>query len=343
METTPVKRWLYNRFLPVGYEYVDTVFAGDVPSPWLKFKYLLADQGLFRALRDRLGFSRMRSATTGGAALGPDVFRFFHAIGVNLKQIYGQTEIAGISCIHKEGEVDFTSVGAPIPETEVRISEQGEILSRSPAVFLGYYKNEEATRETVTEDGWLLSGDAGYFDDNGRLVVIDRLKDVMHLADGTRFSPQFLENKIKFSPFLRESVVLGDGRGFVAAILCIDMAIVGHWAESKMITYTTYQDLAAKDEVYALVRGEVARTNASLPEETRIKRFCLLYKELDPDDNELTRTRKVKRGTIGERYGALIDALYTDACTLSLETEITYQDGRVRQMCGDIRIEDMEA
>ncbi|WP_319583264.1 AMP-binding protein [uncultured Pseudodesulfovibrio sp.] len=342
METTPLKRWLYNRFLPVGYEYVDTVFAGDVPSPWLRFKYLLADQGLFRALRDRLGFSRMRSATTGGAALGPDVFRFFHAIGVNLKQIYGQTEIAGISCIHKEGEVDFTSVGAPIPETEVRISEDGEILSRSPAVFLGYYKNEAATRETVTEDGWLLSGDAGYFDDNGRLVVIDRLKDVMHLKDGTRFSPQFLENKIKFSPFLRESVVLGDGRAFVAAILCIDMAIVGHWAESRMITYTTYQDLAAKDEVYALIRDEVARTNAALPEETRIRRFCLLYKELDPDDNELTRTRKVKRGTIGERYGALIDALYTDVASLDLETEITYQDGRVRRMCGPIRIQDME-
>ncbi|EGB14916.1 AMP-dependent synthetase and ligase [Pseudodesulfovibrio mercurii] len=342
METTPLKRWLYNRCLPVGYEFVDAVFAGGTPSPWLRFKYRLADQGLFRALRDRLGFSRLRSATTGGAALGPDVFRFFHAMGVNLKQIYGQTEIAGISCIHKEGEVDFTSVGSPIPETEVRISETGEILSRSPAVFLGYYRNEAATRETLTEDGWLLSGDAGYFDDNGRLVVIDRLKDVMHLADGTRFSPQFLENKIKFSPFLRESVVLGDGRDFVAAILCIDMPIVGHWAESKMITYTTYQDLAAKDEVYALIREEVARTNATLPEETRIRRFCLLYKELDPDDNELTRTRKVRRGTINERYGALIEALYTDACALGLETEITYQDGRVRRMCGDIRIQDME-
>ncbi|WP_272699245.1 AMP-binding protein [Desulfovibrio sp. Fe33] len=342
METSPLKRYLYNRLLPVGYEYVDTVFAGGTPSPWLRFKYFLADQGLFRALRDRLGFSRVRSATTGGAALGPDIFRFFHAMGVNLKQIYGQTEIAGISCIHKEGEVDFTSVGAPIPETEVRISDEGEIQSRSPAVFLGYYRNEEATRETLTPDGWLLSGDAGYFDDNGRLVVIDRLKDVMRLADGTRFSPQFLENKLKFSPFLRESVVLGDGRGFVAAILCIDMAIVGHWAESRMITYTTYQDLAAKEEIYSLIREEVAKTNAGLPEETRIRRFCLLYKELDPDDSELTRTRKVRRGTINERYGALIDALYTDACVLSLETEIAYQDGRVRRMCGDIRIEDME-
>nr|WP_321255115.1 AMP-binding protein [uncultured Pseudodesulfovibrio sp.] len=342
METTKFKRFLYNLFLPIGYEYVDTVFAGKTPSAWLKLKYFVADQGLFRALRDRLGFSRMRSATTGGAALGPDIFRFFHALGVRLKQIYGQTEIAGISCIHKEGEVDFTSVGAPIPETEVKITDEGEIVSRSPAVFLGYYKNEEATRETVNEDGWLLSGDAGYFDDNGRLVVIDRLKDVMHLNDGTQFSPQFLENKVKFSPFLRESVVLGGGRDYVAAILCIDMAIVGHWAETQMITYTTYQDLAAKEEVYALIKAEIAKTNDSLPGETQIKRFCLLYKELDPDDGELTRTRKVRRSTINERYGALIESLYTDACAVNLETEITYQDGRVREMCGDIRIEDME-
>jgi long-chain acyl-CoA synthetase len=252
METTPFKRMLYNRLLPIGYEYADALFEGRTPGPWLRLKYFMADQGLFRALRDRLGFSRMRSATTGGAALGPDTFRFFHALGVKLKQIYGQTEIAGISCFHMEGEVDFTSVGAPIPETEVRITEAGEIISRSPAVFLGYYKNEEATRETVS-DGWLLSGDAGYFDDNGRLVVIDRLKDVMHLADGTRFSPQFLENKVKFSPYLREAVIIGDGRDFITAILCIDMDIVGHWAESRMITYTTYQDLAAKDEVYAMI------------------------------------------------------------------------------------------
>ena len=217
------------------------------------------------------------------------------------------------------------------------------IFSRSPAVFLGYYKNDEATAETVDKDGWLLSGDAGYFDDNGRLVVIDRLKDVMHLNGGTQFSPQFLENKIKFSPFLRESVVLGGGRDFVTAILCIDMAIVGHWAETQMITYTTYQDLAAKDEVYALIKSEVAKTNETLPPETQIQRFCLLYKEFDPDDGELTRTRKVRRKTINERYGTLIETLYTDECALNLETEITYQDGRVREMCGDIRIEDMEA
>jgi len=342
METSPIKRFLYSKLLPIGYEYADTMFSGEKPSAWLKLKYFIADQGVFRALRDRLGFSRIRSATTGGAALGPDIFRFFCALGINLKQIYGQTEIAGISCVHREGEVDFTSVGAPIPETEVKITEEGEIVSKSPAVFLGYYKNEEATAETVV-DGWLLSGDAGYFDDNGRLVVIDRLKDVMHLNDETQFSPQFLENKIKFSPYLRESVVLGGGRDFVTAILCIDMNIVGQWAESEMITYTTYQDLAAKDEVYALIKGEIAKTNEDLPPETKIQRFCLLYKELDADDGELTRTRKVRRKIINERYGSLIETLYTDECALNLETEITYQDGRVREMCGEIRIEGMEA
>ena len=340
LETTPVKRFLYHFFLPIGLKYVDEVFAGRKPGLTLVLANALADCCLFRALRDRLGFSRIRSASTGGAALGPDTIRFFHALGVNLKQIYGQTEIAGISCIHRDGAVDFDSVGLPIPETEVKLSEAGEILSKSPAVFLGYYKNEKATAETI-QDGWLLSGDAGYFDDTGRLVVIDRLKDVMYLKDGTRFSPQFLENKLKFSPFLREAVVLGQDRDMVVAILCIDMNIVGHWAEGRMITYTTYQDLAAKDQVYALVKDEIQKINTSLPAATKIRRFALLYKELDADDGELTRTRKVRRGTIGERYGALISALYSDACAMRLDMAIQYQDGRVQEMCGDIRIENV--
>ncbi|MGE4291469.1 MAG: AMP-binding protein [Desulfovibrio sp.] len=338
METTRLKRALYNLFLPVGIRHADALFRGEKPGLGLRLGKLLADLCLFRALRDRLGFSRVRSATTGGAALGPDTFKFFHALGVGLKQIYGQTEIAGISCIHRDGEVDFDSVGHPIAETELRISEEGEILSRSPAVFLGYYKNEAATAETV-EDGWLRSGDAGHFDAQGRLVVIDRLKDVMRLAGGTRFSPQFLENKLKFSPYVREAVVLGQEQPHTAAILCIDMDIVGRWAESQMITYTTYQDLAAKDAVYALLRGEVETINAGLPPEVRIRRFALLFKELDADDGELTRTRKVRRGVISQRYGALVEALYTDDCALNLETEIKYQDGRSRSMCGEIRIE----
>jgi long-chain acyl-CoA synthetase len=340
METTPLKRALYKLLQPMGLRYADAVFRGKKPGIGLRLQYWLAQTLLFRALRDRLGFSRVRSASTGGAALGPDAFRFFHALGVNLKQIYGQTEIAGISCIHRDGAIDFDSVGQPIPETQIRISEQGEILSKSPAVFLGYYKNPKATEETL-EDGWLLSGDAGFFNEKGQLVVIDRLKDVMQLKNGERFSPQFIENKLKFSPYVREAVALGRGRDQVAAILCIDFDIVGRWAESKAITYTTYQDLAAKDEVYALLKQELAAVNATLPESTRVKRFALLFKELDADDGELTRTRKVRRQTIESRYGELIDGLYSPVQRVELTACIQYQDGRVREMCGGIRIEDV--
>ncbi|EPR31478.1 AMP-dependent synthetase and ligase [Alkalidesulfovibrio alkalitolerans DSM 16529] len=337
LETTPFKRWCYNFFMPLGEAHADALFAGRRPGLFLRLGRALGQLLLFRALKDNLGFSRVRSASTGGAALGPDTFRFFHAIGVNLKQIYGQTEIAGISCIHRDGEVDFTSVGSPIPETEIILSEEGEILSRSAAVFKGYFKNEKATAETM-QDGWLRSGDAGFFDDRGRLVVIDRLKDVMQLASGERFSPQFLENKLKFSPYVREAVVLGHERDFAAAIVCIDFDIVGRFAESRMLTYTTYQDLAAKPEIYDLIHDEIAAINAQLPEAQRIRRFALLYKELDADDGELTRTRKVRRGVVSERYGALVEGLYSKASEVALKTEIQYQDGRVRGMSGTIAL-----
>ena len=337
METTPMKRWLFNTLAPWGTDWAATVLKGGEPTLAQRAKRRVADWLLFRALRDRLGFSNLRSASTGGAALGPDTFRFFHALGVNLKQIYGQTEIAGISCIHRDGAVDFDTVGEPIAETEIKISDDGEILSKSPAVFLGYYKNEEATAETV-RDGWLLSGDAGYFKENGQLVVIDRVKDVMHLAGGTRFSPQFMENKLKFSPYVKEAVVLGQGREHIAAILCIDDEIVGRWAENQQITYTTYQDLADKDEVYTLMHDAVAAINAGLPDDTRIRRFALLFKELDADDGELTRTRKVRRTVVGERYGELIEGLYDGTDAVNLTACIQYQDGRTREMCGTMKI-----
>jgi len=252
METTPLKRFLYNRFLPWGYARADAALSGRAPGLGLRLKYRLADWGLFRALRDRLGFTNLRSASTGGAALGPDTFRFFHAMGVNLKQIYGQTEIAGISCIHRG------AAGEDLPLLGDHDLGPGDGLAHG---VLNYYRNEQATAETLA-DGWLRSGDAGYFKDNGQLVVIDRLKDVMRLAHGARFSPQFMENKLKFSPFVREAVVLGQGRDCITAIVCIDHEIVGRWAESQGITYTTYQDLAAKPEVYDLVRDEVVRINA---------------------------------------------------------------------------------
>jgi long-chain acyl-CoA synthetase len=341
METTRLKRLLYDLFLPVGIRLADVRFAGKKPGLGLRLAYGVAWFCLFRALKDRLGFSNVRSASTGGAALGPDAFRFFHAIGVNLKQIYGQTEISGISCIHRDGAVDFTSVGQPIPETELTIADDGEILSKSPSVFLGYYKNPAATAETLTGDGRLRSGDAGYFDDRGRLVVIDRVKDVMTLKDGFKFSPQFMENKLKFSPYVKEAVVLGHGRDHLAAIVCIDAEIVGRWAESKGLTYTTYQDLSAKPEVYGLIRAEIAAINAQLADRMRVRRFALLFKELDADDGELTRTRKVRRKVVAERYGTLIEALYSPVCAMNLRAEITYQDASVREMCGELRLEDV--
>jgi len=327
MDTTPFKRFMYERCMPIGEKIADLRFAKKlVPAHW-RLLYRLADLALFRALKDRLGMSNLRTASTGGAALGPDVFRFFHGMGVPLKQIYGQTEIAGISCIHRDDDIAFHSVGKPIPGTEVRIAPDGEILSRSASVFLGYYKNEEATRAALV-DGWLHSGDAGYMSDDGHLVVIDRLKDVMKLADGTQFSPQFIENRLKFSPYVKEAVVVGKDRPFLTAMLCIDMGVVGKWAERNKLSYTTYTDLSAKAEVYDLVHREVDKVNETLPAAARIHKFVLLYKELDADDEELTRTRKVRRVFVEERYRDVIAALYGDVPEVRIDTTIKFQDGK---------------
>jgi long-chain acyl-CoA synthetase len=342
METTRFKRFLFNIFMPIGLKHAGVVLRGETPSAGLCLANKLADWGLFRALRDRLGFSRVRSASTGGAPLGPDTFTFFHALGVNLKQIYGQTEIAGISCIHRDGAVSFESVGEPIAATEIRISEEGEILSRSDAVFKGYLGNDAATAETVT-GGWLRSGDAGFFKENGQLVIIDRLSDVMTTGKGVRFSPQFIENKLKFSTYVQEAVVLGHEREFITAIICLDGDIAGRWAESKGLTYTTYQDLAAKPELYDLIESEIRAINPSLQPGTEVTRFALLFKELDADDGELTRTRKIRRKVIGERYVELIAALYDGTDNTDLCIAITYQDGSHREMTGAICIRDVMA
>jgi long-chain acyl-CoA synthetase len=332
MDTSPFKRFMYERCMPIGRKVADLRFEKKpVPLGW-RVLYRLAYWGLFRALKDRLGFTHIRSASTGGAALGPDVFRFFHAMGVPLKQIYGQTEIAGISCIHRDGDIQFHTVGTPIPGTEVKISETGEILSRSPSVFQGYYKNEEATRQTVV-DGWLHSGDAGYLAEDGHLVVIDRVKDVMRLADGTQYSPQFIENRLKFSPFVKEAVVVGGKeRPYLTAMLCIDMGVVGKWAERNRISYTTYTDLSAKPEVYDLVHKEVDEVNKTLPAAARVRKFVLLYKELDADDEELTRTRKVRRAFVEERYREVISALYGEAPEVAIDTTIKFQDGKTSRI-----------
>jgi long-chain acyl-CoA synthetase len=301
---------------------------------------------MFRALRDRLGFSRVRSAMTGGAALGPDVFRFFHALGVNLKQIYGQTEVAGYSTIHKDGDINFDSVGIPVPSAEISIFEPdaegvGEVISRGPGLFQGYFKDEASTQTTII-DGWLHSGDAGYFSPDGHLVIIDRVKDLMYLKGGARFSPMFIENKLKFCPYIVEAVVLGDNREYVTAIICIDYKHVGKWAEEKRLSYTTYTDLACKSEVYDLIEREVVRVNATLPKKARIKKFLLLYKELDPDDEELTRTKKIRRSFINQKYAEEIAGLYGDDEILPIEACIYYQDGKTTTICCELTVRTMK-
>ncbi|MCC7275623.1 MAG: long-chain fatty acid--CoA ligase [Alphaproteobacteria bacterium] len=308
----------------------------------------LADWLLFRALRDRLGFSRLKSAATGGAALGPETFRFFQALGVPLRQLYGQTELLGAYTIHKADDVDFDTVGVAFDQgVEIRIDAPdaqgiGEIVTRHPNLFTGYYRNPEATRADLRE-GWMHTGDAGYFDRKGHLVVIDRIRDMATTARGDRFSPQYIENKLKFSPYVGEAVILGHERDHLAAIICIRFATVSKWAEKRRIAFTTYSDLAAKDEVYALLQAEVAQVNAKLPPAQRIRKFLLLYKELDADDGELTRTRKVRRGVINEKYGTIIDAIYAGAASVPIDTTIAFQDGTKQRIRTTLKVVDPDA
>jgi long-chain acyl-CoA synthetase len=311
-------------------------------------RHRLADLLMFASLRDRLGFSRLKSAATGGAALGPDTFRFFLAMGVPLRQLYGQTEAAGAYTLQIHPDPDCDTSGVPFDDTQIRVLDPdengvGEIATRHPGLFLGYFGSEMATREVVGDGGWLHTGDAGFVDDKGRLTVIDRVKDIARTSGGTRFSPQFIENKLKFSPFVGECVILGNGRPFLAAILCIRYSMVAKWAEARRIGFTTYQNLAANPQVGELLAGEVAKVNASLPEAQRIQRFLLLYKELDPDDGELTRTRKVRRNVVDERYAALIEAIYQGAPEVHVETEVTFEDGRKGRIEADLVIRDTAA
>ncbi|MBW2354560.1 MAG: AMP-binding protein [Deltaproteobacteria bacterium] len=340
------KGLIYDLCLPIGYRWADFKFKKKTPPMGWKILYWIAYFAMFRALRDRIGFSKVRSAMTGGAALGPDVFRFFHALGINLKQIYGQTEVAGYSTIHRDGDINFDSVGIPVPAAQISIFEPdkegvGEIISRGSGLFQGYFKNEEATRSTII-DGWLHSGDAGYFTPDGHLVIIDRVKDLMHLKSGARFSPMFIENKLKFCPYIVEAVVLGHDRDYVTAMICIDYKNLGKWAEDHRISYTTYSDLAAKPEVYDLIENEVVRVNTTLPEKARIRKFLLLYKELDPDDEELTRTRKIRRAFINKKYIREISALYSDAGEVPIEAKIRYQDGRTAVLRTNLIIRTMK-
>ena len=307
----------------------------------------LVDTLLFRALRDRLGFSRLRSAATGGAALGPDTFKFFRAMGVPLRTLYGQTETLGAFTLHKPDEVDPDTTGVSMAENieiEIRdpdVNGVGEIVVRHPNMFSGYYKNEAATAADM-RDGWMHSGDAGYFNKSNQLVVIDRIKDLAQTSRGDRFSPQYIENKLKFSPYVAEAVVLGDGRDYLAAMLCIRFSIVSKWAEKNRLSFTTYTDLSSRPETYELLRKEVEAVNATLPPAQRISKFLLLYKELDADDGELTRTRKVRRTVINEKYGDIINAIYGDRPDIDIDTVIRFQDGTTQRIRCTLPVIDLE-
>ena len=307
----------------------------------------LADFLLFRALRDRLGFTNLKSAATGGAALGPDTFRFFLALGVPMRQLYGQTELLGAYTIHTAKDVDFDTVGLPMQGVELKIADPdpnglGEIVTRHGNVFTGYYKNPEETAKSFTDGGWMHTGDAGFINPRGHLVVIDRVRDMASTAHGDRFSPQYIENKLKFSPYVAEAVILGDGREHLAAIICIRFPILSKWAEKNRISFTTYTDLASRPEVIALLRKEVEQVNKTLAAKQRIAKFLLLYKELDADDGELTRTRKVRRGVINERYGDLIDAMYRGVPKIDVDTTITFQDGTKQRIQTVIEVIDLD-
>ena len=341
-DSTRLKQACYEWAMAQGYAMADARFSGKPASLGLRLSYGLARLLVFEALKDHLGLRFLKRAYTGGAALGPDVFRFYHALGVNLKQVYGQTESSGLSVIHRDGAVKFQTVGSPLPGTELKIAPSGEILVKSPAIFSGYYQSPEATAEAF-EDGWLRTGDAGYLDPDGQLIVIDRAKDVMTLHDGTKFSPQFIENKLKFSPYVKEAVVFGGDWPYVTAMINIDFANVGKWAERRQTSYTTYTDLAQKPEVYALIRKDVERANSDMPDAARIRRFILLHKELDADDGELTRTRKVRRRLVAQRYNEIVDALYGDRHDVEIETTITYQDGRTARLKTKLHVEEMLA
>jgi long-chain acyl-CoA synthetase len=332
------KRKFFELSNKIGYHVADLKFEKKpIPVHW-QILHWLARITVQNKVRDHLGLSRVRNAYTGGAAMGPDHFRFFHALGVNLKQIYGQTEVAGISVVHRSGDIKFDTVGKPIPGTEIKITEDGEIITRSPSVFLGYYKNPEAT-EKALQEGWLYSDDKGFIDEDGHLVVFDRTKDVFTLKDGQPFSPQYLETRLKFSPYVRDAWVLGHKRDYVAAVMCIDYNVVGNWADEKKLNYTSYPELSQKPEVYDLVEKQIRQANKDLPESARVFKFTNLYKELDADDDELTRTRKLRRSFVEKRYQSIVDALYSNADAVHIDTTIKYEDGREAHIKTDLTIQ----
>ncbi len=342
-----LKRKMFDYFMAVARRVGEDILDGK-PVPFgERLRYWLGNLLVYAPLRNRMGFTRLRVAYTAGEAIGPEIFRFYRSLGINLKQLYGMTEASVYITIQPDGEIYPDTVGVPGPGVEIRIAENGEVLFRSPGVFQEYFKNPEATRETKTPDGWVHTGDAGLIDSRGHLKIIDRAKDVGRLRNGALFAPKYIENKLKFYPNIKEAVAFGDGRDYCTVMLNIDLVAVGNWAERNNIAYASYQELAAHPEVYAMLERHVDEVNRSLAGEenmaaSQIRRFLILHKELDADDGELTRTQKVRRRFIAERYAPLIEALYDGSTHCRIATEVTFEDGRKGIIEGDVRIVDMQ-
>ncbi|MGD8228116.1 MAG: AMP-binding protein [Desulfobacteraceae bacterium] len=336
-----IKKLAYRLFLSVGYKIAD--FKLEKKEPPLHWKLLnwIAYFMLFRSLKNYFGLSRLHHVYTGGAPLGPEIFKMFQALDVNIKQAYGMTEQTAGSIVHRTDDIRMDTVGKPLPGLEFKVSDSGELLSRGDTIFKGYYKNPEATAKAL-RDGWFHSGDAALIEEDGHIIIIDRMADVMKLIDGSKFSPQLIENKLRFSPFIMDALVVGQERPFIAAMIAIDMGNVGKWAENNQIPYTTFTDLSQKEEVYELIAKEVTKTNESLPKVAKIRRFVLLYKELDADDDELTRIRKVRRRFVTDRYQDLVEALYGDQDALEVKADIRYRDGKGFRMKTLVKIKQVE-
>ncbi|GIX24267.1 MAG: long-chain-fatty-acid--CoA ligase [Caldimonas sp.] len=341
------KRWLFHHFMAVARRVGPARMDGKPLSLTQRLAYALGDLLIYGPLRNNLGMSRIRVAYTAGEAIGPDLFTFYRSIGINLKQLYGSTETAVFVCLQPDHEVKADTVGVPIEGVEIKLDANGEILIRSPGLLKEYYKNPQATAEVKTADGWYRSGDAGFLDASGHLKIIDRAKDVGRMADGSMFAPKYIENKLKFFPHIKEAVAFGDKRDKVCAFINIDFEAVGNWAEKRNLPYAGYTDLAGKPEVYELIRECVQKVNADLAQDeklagSQISRFLILHKELDADDGELTRTRKVRRGYIADKYAILVDALYSGKTSQYIETQVKFEDGRTGVVSAELRIVDTQ-
>jgi long-chain acyl-CoA synthetase len=346
-DASRLKRWLYAKFMGIANRVGGALLDGKPVSAAERLLYALGDLIVYGPLRNVLGMSRVRVGYTAGEAIGPDLFKFFRSIGINLKQLYGSTETAVFVCIQPNGQVRSDTVGPAVPGVELRFSPERELLIRSPGLFREYYKNPQATRDAKDAEGWFHTGDAGFFDAEGHVKIIDRVKDVGKLADGTLFAPKYLENKLKFFPYIKEAVCFGHQRDKVCAFVNIDPDAIGNWAERRNMPYSGYTDLASRDEVYELVAGCIERVNADLAGEpeianSQIQRFLILHKELDADDGELTRTRKVRRGFIADKYGELVEALYAGRRTVHVEAQVRYEDGRTGTYSADLKIRDVK-